>query len=213
MNRSTIDSHARRAIAAALLLSPLGLRAQAPPPATELSGGTRLRVLPRAAARSYLARLVRATRDTAWVRAWAADTLSADGAFAVPLASLRRLEYSRGTARHVGRNTLYGAAAGALIGGAIGAAAGQGDDGDILEVSAGEAAVFVGAVFALPGALVGALSGTRQTEDWAPVALPAPSRPASAGPSVRPRLGLARVPVRGAPPARALTLGITVRTR
>lgn len=192
---------ARTRLAAALLLAPAALAAQAPPPATELSVGMRLRVLSRDAARSYLARLERATRDSIWVRALDADTLSAV-AHPVALASLGRLEYSRGRSRHVGRNALYGMVAGALTGALIGGAIGASGGGDTPDVTAAEGAVFLGAVLVLPGGIVGAMTGAAATETWAPVALP-----------LRPRLGLARVPGRGAPPARALTLGLTVRTR
>jgi hypothetical protein len=198
--------------AAALLLASAPLGAQAAAPAT-LPAYARLRVHPRASARAYQARLVRMDADTVWVRPWSAAADAPDAAFAVPLASLRRLERFEGRSTHILRNTGIGAAAGALVGGAIGAIAAVQDDDSSIDFEPGPAALFVGAALTLPGAIVGALTGTVPTDDWRAVALPSEARREAAGPRVRPSLALVRVPVRGAPAARALSLGITVVPR
>ena len=219
---------ARAAIVAAVLLTPAALRAQstvgeslAPHLAPHLAPGARLRVDVRGSRAPSLVRLVRATSDTLWIRGWNADPAGSDGTFAVALASVRRLQLSRGRHTHVRRNAGYGLAGGLFVGGVLGAIEGANDDGDeFFEISPAEGALILGIVLGVPAGLVGALTGLPPTEDWTDVPLAASARVSSharrtthTAHTIRPRLGLTRIPVRGAPGARAITVGLTVRPR
>lgn len=192
-------------------LAALALAATAAPlPAQPVAAGERVRLVPHGETTGYVARVVRLRGDTLWLDAPAARGARPDTTFAIPLVDVRRLDRSTGTRRHVKRNALIGAAAGGAIGAITGAVAGAEDD------VAGEAAVFAGAAFALPGAGIGALTGLPRSERWEPVSLAAPaSRDAasSGGVGLTPRIRPVRVPRRDGSWARALALGVTLRAR
>ncbi len=212
---------ARAVMVTALLLTPAALRAQSAEGgdmAPNLAPGDRLRVDVRGSRAPSRVRLVRATSDTLWVRAWSVDPAGSGETFAVPLASMRRLQRSQGRHTHVRRNGGYGLAGGVLVGAVVGAMAGAADDGDdYFDISPAVGALVLGVVLGVPAGVVGALTGLAPTEEWTDVAVLAgprvPSPSARDGLAVRPRLGLTRVPMRGAPAARAFTLGLTVRPR
>ena len=77
----------------------------------------------------------------------------------------------------------------------------------------------VALVASVPATPIGARTGLVRTEGWAQVpassarTVSRASSPDRARLSVRPRVGTMRVPVRGAPPARAVTVGLTLRPR
>jgi hypothetical protein len=212
---------ARTALATVVLLASTTLRAQptAPPTApTALAPDARLRVHPRVGRAPYLVRVVRVDPDTIWVRPWDADAARvATGEFAIPIADVRRLERSAGRRTRVLRNGGLGAAGGLIAGALIGAYIGATDEEGWFEISPAEGAILLGVVLAIPAGVVGALTGVFPTERWRDVPLPAPTGVSSGSlrgaPRIRPRVGLTRVPVRGAPAARALTVGVTVRAR
>jgi hypothetical protein len=213
---------ARTALATAVLLASTTLRAQptAPPTAptalpTSLAPDARLRVHLRSARAPYVVRVVRVAPDTLWVRPWDADAAGvATGEFAIAIADLRRLERSAGRRTRVLRNGGLGAAGGLIAGALIGAYIGATDEEGWFEISPAEGAIFLGVGLAIPAGVVGALTGVFPTERWRDVPLPASPGVSSGSlrgaPRIRPRIGLTRVPVRGARAARALTVGVTV---
>jgi hypothetical protein len=204
------------ALAAALLLASAPLGAQAAAPA-EVPAGARLRVYVRGAPGHYLVHLARAGADTLWVRPVDASAASVTGEFPVAVADLSRLRWLRGRRTHVLRNGGIGLGAGALVGAVLGAVHGASDDGAFIQFTPVEGAAFFGVLLGVPAGVVGALSGLVPTEQWSEVAVapdaPATAHPAAVGPLIRPRLGLTRVPVRGGPAARALSVGVTVHPR
>ena len=205
---------------AALLLAPGPLRAQSVEgdgSAANLPRGARLRVDVLDRRGRQVVRLVRASSDTLRVRRWSAAPGGADDTVALALTSVRRLQRSRGRHTHVRRNGGYALAGGVLAGGILGAIEGANDDGEWFDLTPAEGALIVGVAIGIPAGMIGALSGLVPTEEWIDVALPADARvtsePRRDGLVVRPRLGLTHVPMRGAPAARAITLGLTLRPR
>ncbi|MDF1504900.1 hypothetical protein [Roseisolibacter sp. H3M3-2] len=131
---------------------------------------------------------------------------------AVPTARLHGVWRSAGHRTHVARNALVGAGSGVAAGVLTAATYDEAADGGWFHITPADAGVIVGLAVGVPAAGVGALTGLARTEAWERVPLPA-VRTAHAGLAVRPRVGTTRVPVRGAPPARALTVGLTLRPR
>jgi hypothetical protein len=194
---------------ATLVVAALSLPAAAPLPA-QVVAGERVRVVPHGES-GRVGRVVRLRGDTLWLDVPAARGARPDTTFAIPLAGVRRIDRSTGARRQVGRNARIGAAVGGALGAITGAVAGARDD------MAGEAAIFIGAAFSMPGAGIGALTGLRRAEAWEPVSLPtraSTSRaPSSGGLSLAPRLRPTRVPRRDGTWTRAFAAGLTVRPR
>jgi hypothetical protein len=124
---------------------------------------------------------------------------------------VRAVHRSAGRHRPVLRNAGIGAALG-VAAGAVATVATLDEEFGFVFASPYEFGAFVGVAVGVPTTAIGALSGLIPVERWERVPLATPP-PASGGLSVRPKVGTMRVPVRGAPPARALTLGVTLRPR
>jgi len=91
----------------------------------------------------------------------------------VPRGDVAGLDLSQGTKSNAGKGALTGLLIGAAGGALIGVASSSADDGDFIDLSAGEYAVGIGAVFGVLGAGVGALIGSGSRSDkWAPTAWP-----------------------------------------
>lgn len=144
-------------------VAPVVLRGQA---AMQADSGSRVRVtVDRPSKHSRVGSLISMDADS--LRFTSTD---GNGIVATPIASVTRLERSRGRRSNAGR--------GALIGGIVGGAAGlilgiaAADEGGWFPVGPKEIALvtgFMGATFAGLGALVGAAS---KSERWEPVTVP-----------------------------------------
>ena len=152
--------------------------------AAELPVGARVRVYPRGPFEPAAGVVVRASRDTLWVR----HDQHADTA-AIALDQLARVDLSRGPQPRARRGAGLGFVAGALAGALWGAASYKGcqapqpciDFAGSNSASATAGAVVVGAAGAVIGALVGAQV---RREGWRPVPLErvgAHARPAGRG--------------------------------
>ena len=177
-----------------------------------LAPGARVRVHTYPDGARLVARLLAADADTLRV-APIVDGVP-QPALAMPRARVYRLERSTGRHRHVARN----AGIGALVGvgaGLLGALTVDEDDLDWFLPTRSQYGLAMGLVVGLPTTTIGALTGLVRTEGWAAVPVPSArtASPDRAGLAVRPRVGTMRVPVRGAPPARAVTVGLTLRPR
>ena len=98
----------------------------------------------------------------------------------VPLATVNRLEVSRGLQRNISRGLGYGALAGSVVGVLMGFVVGDDDcsrereaGSFCLEVmSAGDKAAVFGFTFGLLGGAIGAVSGLSPSEKWEEAVLP-----------------------------------------
>ena len=91
----------------------------------------------------------------------------------VPLGHIVGLDLSQGTKSNAGKGALTGLLIGAMSGVLVGAVASSSDDGDFIDLNAGEWAVGIGAVFGALGAGIGAGVGAGQRSDkWAPAVWP-----------------------------------------
>ncbi len=210
-------------------LALVALVASALPLPAQVATGDRVRLTLDGQGPRRTGRVVRVRGDSLWLELPAARGTRPDTTFAIPLTGIVRMERSTGRRRHVARN----AGIGALVGvgaGAVGAATVTEDDLGWFVSSRSEFGLAVGLVVGVPATAIGALTGIVPTEGWdvvpsrsggAPSAVaPSAAAPSAAAPprdrarlTVRPRIGTLRVPVRGAPPARALTVGVTLRPR
>jgi hypothetical protein len=101
----------------------------------------------------------------------------------VPLATVTRLEVSRGLQKFVAKGFAYGALGGGVVGALMGFSMGDDDcSGEseagsfCLEVmSAGDKAVAYGLALGLVGGAIGALSGLFPSETWEDVSFPRPA--------------------------------------
>ena len=182
--------------------------AQGPEPAP----GTRVRVHLYPDGSRLVARLIAAEADT--LRLEPTAGAAPQPAIAIPRARVSRLERSTGRRRHVARNAGFGALVG-VGAGLMGALTADEDDLDWFTPTRSQFGLMVGVVVGVPTTIIGALTGFVRTEGWAAVPPPAATTasPDRAGLTVRPKVGTMRVPVRGAPPARAITVGLTLRPR
>ena len=194
------------------LLVALALVASAAPSSAQVATGDRVRLTLDDQGPRRVGHVVRLRGDTIWLELPAARGTRPDTTFAIPLTGILRMERSTGRRRHVARN----AGIGALVGvgaGAVGAATVDEDDRGWAFSGRSEFGLAVGLVVGVPATAIGALTGIVPTEGWEPVSSPnAPTRD-RARLTVRPRVGTMRVPMRGAPPARAITVGVTLRPR
>ena len=225
MTRRTHRMHRTLLVALALVASAVPLVSL---PA-QVATGDRVRLTRDGQDARRTGRVVRLRGDTIWLETPAARGARPDTTLAIPLTGVRRVERSTGRHRHVARN----AGIGALVGvgaGMVGALTVDEDDLGWFFATRSEFGLAVGLVVGVPSATIGALTGLVPTEGWDAVPSPSAAAPSTTMPSatvpsatlpsrdrarltVRPRVGTMRVPVRGAPPARAFTVGVTLRPR
>lgn len=167
MLRSILARRCRTAPVRAALLALACLMPTAVLPAqpSRLTAGDRVRVHAHGATTAYVARVVRVGPDTLWLSPRSSDGGPYDTPRGVALASMRRLQLADGRERHVQRDAMRGAIAGAGLGALAGLAITE------TGVPRGEVATFMAATFAVPGAILGALNGLRGTDRWVDVAL------------------------------------------
>lgn len=150
-----------------------------------LPAGTRVRVFdPARSTIVAVGALARLTADSVTI----VDT---SGSRTVALSGRRRVETSLGRHRRVGQSMAGGAAVGGVIGLVLGAATWEPCPPEAwvcLTPSRAQTALLSGVLLAVPGALLGALAGSRERERWQRV-------PRSVPISVIPERGGARVAV------------------
>jgi len=175
-----------------------------------LEPGARVRVRDRTA-ETYVGRFAAARDDTVWIATGRPAPGATETRLGIPVGQVHRLERSAGRRRHVARNGGIGLLVG-VAAGLVATAATIDEEFGFIFASPYEFGAFVAVGVGVPAGVLGGLTGLIPTERWERVPLPA-APVAGAGLSVRPKVGTTRVPVRGAPPARALTLGVTLRPR